>query len=199
MATPHIEEEFLERYVMGTLPRESIAAMEEHLLSCSLCQNRLVEADEFLIHFRAAATQIDLRPAPFWERLWNGRRVLAGGSAFATAALLLLLVSDDRQYTNTPPAVVLMQSLRGPESRAQVASGRPSLLIFDVPILPSRADYEIEIVDTAGNGILKAGAKVKEAQLTFPIEKLARGAYWVRVYRMQPARELLAEYGLQAE
>ena len=199
MPTPHIEENLLERYAMGALPSESIAEMEEHLLSCSFCQGRLVEADEFLIHFRAAATGMDARPEPLWRRFWTARRILAGGSAVAAAALMLLLISGKHPYTKTPPATVFMQSLRGPESHAQVASGRPCVLIFDVPVLPPRADYEIEIVDTAGNEILDADAIVKETRLTLQVEKLAHGAYWVRVYRRQPARELVAEYGLQAD
>jgi hypothetical protein len=200
MPTPHIEEELLERYAMGTLPKESIPEIEEHLLSCSFCQSRLEEADEFLVHFRAAATQMGVRPAPFWNRFWTARKVLAGGAAaVATAALLMLFISGERHDTKLPPAMVLMQSLRGPESHAQIASGRPCLLIFDVPIMLPRADYEIEIVDTAGNEILKAGPNVKETQLTLLVEKLAPGVYWVRVYRRQPVRELVAEYGLQAE
>ena len=71
MPAPHIEENVLDRYAMGTLPGESIPKVEEHLLDCFFCQSRLVQTDEFLVYFRAAATQLDLRPVPLWQRLLN--------------------------------------------------------------------------------------------------------------------------------
>jgi hypothetical protein len=46
--TPHVREDLLDQYAMATLPERSAAEVEEHLLSCSLCQKRLVETDEFL-------------------------------------------------------------------------------------------------------------------------------------------------------
>jgi hypothetical protein len=89
--------------------------------------------------------------------------------------------------------------LRGPESQAEVTGGRPGLLIFDVPIAAGHADYQVEIVDTGGNEILKGNGQVKEDHLTFRIEKLPPAAYWVRVYSGQPERQLIAEYGLRAK
>jgi hypothetical protein len=199
MPTSHIEEDVLGRYAMGVLARESIPEVEEHLLICAFCQGRLVETDEFLICFRAAASEIYARPVPLWKRFPAARRVFWGVSGVVTAALLLLLISGEPHPAKLPPPVLLLQSLRGPEARAQVASGRPCLLVFDLPIQPARADYDIEIVDAVGKEILEAGAQVKENRLTVQVDKLARGTYWVRVYRRQPARELVAEYGLQAQ
>ena len=199
MPAPHIEENVLDRYAMGTLPGESIPKVEEHLLDCFFCQSRLVQTDEFLVYFRAAATQVDLRPVPLWQRLLNAQRLLWGGSAVVAAGLMLLMVPGVPEQMKPQPAIVLMQSLRGPEARTEVARGRPSLLIFDVPIVPARTDFEIEIVDTAGNEILKGNGKVKEDHLTFPIGRLAPAAYWVRVYQRQPAKVLVAEYGLEAK
>jgi hypothetical protein len=199
MVAPHIEENVLDRYAMGTLPGESIRKIEEHLLACSFCQNRLVEADEFLTHFRAAAPQVELRPPPFWQELQYAPRLIWGGSAVVAAAFMLMLFSGKPQYTKPQPAIVMMQSLRGPESQAQMSKGSPGTLVFDVPMLPNHADYEIEIVDRERNEILKGTAVVKQDQLAFPIEKLASGGYWVRVYRKQLAKELVAEYGLQAK
>ena len=199
MPAPHIEENVLDRYAMGTLPGESIPKVEEHLLDCFFCQSRLVEADEFLMHFRAAATQVDIRPVPLWQRLQNAQRLLWGGTAVMAAGLMLLLTPSVPQQTMPQPAIVTMQSLRGPEARTQIARGRPGLLIFDVPISPARTDFEIEIVDTGGNEVLKGNGIVKEDHLTFSVARLAPAAYWVRVYQKQPVKELVAEYGLEAK
>jgi hypothetical protein len=199
MSAPHIEENVLDQYAMGTLPGERIPKVEEHLLSCSVCQTRLVETDEFVAHFRVAAAQVEVRPAPFWARFQHAQRLIWGGSAVLTAAVLLLLVTGKPQQTLAQPAMVLMQALRGPEAQAQIAKDKPSLLIFDVPVLKSGGDYEIDVVDTAGNEILKGNGTVKEDHLTFPIGKLAPAAYWVRVYQKQPAKVLVEEYGLLAK
>lgn len=50
----HIEEEQLERYAMGTLPELEAAPVEEHLLLCAGCRERLSEFDEFLNTLRSA-------------------------------------------------------------------------------------------------------------------------------------------------
>ena len=51
----HIPEDWLERYSLGTLEEPLMAPLEEHLLICHLCQDRLVETDDFLEAMRAAA------------------------------------------------------------------------------------------------------------------------------------------------
>jgi hypothetical protein len=191
---PHIREDLLDQYAMATLPEQSAAEVEEHLLSCSLCQKRLVETDEFLTVFRAAATQLDARPA---RRRWRLPSRIIAGAVAATAALLVFLISGERQNAE-PSAMLLMQSFRGPEAAAHMVSGRPYRLAFDLSV-QATVDYEVEIVDEIGNGILRVGAEVRNGQLTVPLGKLARGSYWVRVYRTQPDRQVVAEYGLRAD
>ena len=61
----HIPEDWLERYSLGTLEEPLIAPLEEHLLICHLCQDRLVETDDFLEAMRAATT-------PETTQEWNG-------------------------------------------------------------------------------------------------------------------------------
>jgi anti-sigma factor RsiW len=198
MPAPHIEEDLLDRYAMGTLPGESVAAVEEHLLICRFCQNRLVETDQFVPLFRAAATQVDARTAPEPRRVFASRMVWAGALASA-AALLVFLISGEPHITKAPPAILMMQSLRGPEAGARTAAGKPALLVFDLAIQANPADYEVEIVDAVGNEILQTGAAVKDGRLTVLVEKLARGSYWIRLYRKQAERELVVEYALRAE
>src|SRR5262245_12514989 len=88
MPAPHIAEERLELYAMGILSESLIPDVEEHLLTCSFCQNRLVETDEFVTHFRQAARRIEASPAPLWRSLFTVRRLFWTGSVIATAAML---------------------------------------------------------------------------------------------------------------
>jgi hypothetical protein len=196
--TPHIHEDLLDQYAMATLPEGSVAEVEEHLLSCSLCQKRLVETDEFLTVFRAAATQVDARPARQPKPFLLSRIIACAGAAAAFAVLLVFLIPGERQNAKLPPATLLMQSFRGPEAAAHMVSGRPYRLVFDLSV-QATVDYEVEIVDEIGNGILRIGADVRNGQLTAPLEKLGRGSYWVRVYRTQPDRQVVAEYRLRAD
>jgi hypothetical protein len=138
----HIEENLLDQYALGTLSPESIAELEEHLLVCSFCQSRLVEADELLILFREAATLEDASTTPRWRNAFAFRTSFWSGAAAALTALLILLITGDSHRAKLPPAILLMQSLRGPEAGAKMASARPILLVFDMAVQASR-DYEI--------------------------------------------------------
>jgi anti-sigma factor RsiW len=195
----HIEENLLDQYALGTLSAESISELEEHLLVCSLCQSRLVEADELLLLLREAASLEDATATPRWRNAFAFRTSFWSGTAAVLSALLILLITGDSHHAKLSPAILLMESLRGPESAAVLASATPSLLVFDVAAQANPADYEIEIVDAVGNEVLKRGAEVRDGRLAVLVERLARGSYWVRVYRLQPAREPLAEYSLRAE
>jgi hypothetical protein len=195
----HIEENLLDQYALGTLSAESIAELEEHLLVCSFCQSRLVEADELLILFREVATLEDASTTPRWHNAFAFRTGFWSGTAAALTALLILLITGDSHPAKLPPAILLMQSLRGPDAGAEVSSSRPFLLVFDVDVQANHADYEIDIVDAVGNEVLKCAAEVRDGRLAAPLERLARGSYWVRVYRMQPGRDLLAEYSLRSK
>jgi hypothetical protein len=95
------------------------------------------------------------------------------------------------------PATVLMQSLRGPDAPAQVAAGRPALLVFDLVPSPGVNEYEARIVNPVGVEILAAKVSSKDGRLAVLVERLPPGSYWVRVFRSDN-REPIAEYGLRA-
>jgi hypothetical protein len=197
MPAPHIDDDLLDQYAIGTLSRESTHALEEHLLACSLCQSRLRQADEFRSVFSAAAAQVET------SRL-SGRipAVLVRTGAWAGAAALvgaaLFLISVAPEAPRSPAATVFLQALRGPD-RAIVSAGKPVLLVFDVPATADAAKYEIEVVNPVGAEVLKTGAELKDGRVAGVLRNLRTGSYWVRVYRTESSRELVAEYGLRAE
>ena len=192
MREPHSTDEELEQYAMGTLPGEWLPEVEEHLLVCETCQERLTASDEFVRVFRAAAAQPDVRTRRAWWSLLSLRT--AGWTAAAAVAGLVLLFVE-QQRTPTAPAVVFLQSLRGPEASAQIVAGKPAILVFDID--RTARESEVQVVDTVGTEVLKGPASARDGQLAVNIPKLAKGAYWVRVYSSDN-REIVAEYGLQA-
>jgi uncharacterized CHY-type Zn-finger protein len=54
----HAADDTLERYAMRTLPAPEVESLEEHLLICGGCRDRLTAADEYVSATRAAAAKI---------------------------------------------------------------------------------------------------------------------------------------------
>jgi len=54
----HPDEETLEAYAIGTLRGVPLARLEEHLLICERCQDRLQEVDSFVTAIREAAAHL---------------------------------------------------------------------------------------------------------------------------------------------
>lgn len=53
----HISDDELDRYAARSLPEAETAAVEEHLIMCEFCQDRLQLTDEFIAALRAAVQQ----------------------------------------------------------------------------------------------------------------------------------------------
>jgi hypothetical protein len=57
----HIEEDDLERYSTPRLPDESIVFVEQHLLICGICRERLMETEEYVAAMKESARNLPLR------------------------------------------------------------------------------------------------------------------------------------------
>ena len=51
---PHLSDDSLEQYAMGTVPEPDLNLVEQHLLICEECQDRLKATDTFLVAMRSA-------------------------------------------------------------------------------------------------------------------------------------------------
>jgi len=194
VSAPHIDDDVLEQYALGSLGPELLAAIEEHLLTCRDCQTRLIAVDEFIGLFRAAAVQPDARPRPLWQRLFNFRWT----AAFAVAAAVCFLIFLEFRKPPMTPATVFMQSLRGPEAVAAITAGKPVRLVFDLTPTGAARDYEVRVVNPLGTQVLAIPVEFNNGHLSVLIEKLGVGSYWVRIYNRANS-EPIAEYGLRTE
>src|SRR5437660_91851 len=89
----HLDDGDLEKYSMGS-PRDSEAAgIEEHLLVCEHCQQRLAESDVYVAAMQRAAAHLHSRqnPAPDASQRpgWNWLRLIP---ALAGVALLVVVI-----------------------------------------------------------------------------------------------------------
>jgi len=193
MPRPHTEDDQLDRYGMGVLPPDAAAEVEEHLLACAGCRERLRQSDEFTALFREAAVLPEARRRG-WAGSWGWRA--AGAAAAAAAMVAVLFVGTRRDGPPAAPAIVMLQALRGPEAPAEIQAGRPAILLFDIDA-PARGTYEARIFDSNGEEVLKPRAEAREGRLSVAVESLSKGSYWVRVYRTGNA-DPITEYGLRA-
>jgi predicted anti-sigma-YlaC factor YlaD len=193
----HINDELLDQYSLGILPGDQLAGLEEHLLICEACQSRLEASDEFAMLFREAAVQPEARSHRSWRLLWNHRAAGWTGAAVAAVLAILLLVAGPFHKPPMAPATVFLQSLRGPDAPAQVTTGRPALLVFDIVPTAGVNEYEARIVNPVGVEILAAAVSLKDGHLAVLVDRLPPGSYWVRVFRKDNG-DPLAEYGLRA-
>ncbi len=53
----HIADDLIDEYVLARLPETAAAALEEHLLICELCRDRLQLTEEFIQALRAASAR----------------------------------------------------------------------------------------------------------------------------------------------
>jgi hypothetical protein len=193
----HIDEEILDRYAIGTLASSEVPAVEEHLLICAACQDRLTETDDFVAVFRTAATQVMAHPQSWWKRVRSLPGLAWTGAALAGAALAIVFVAGPSQRPSTMPAMVVLHAMRGPESAARMASGRPATLVFP-GLAANSGRYDVQIVDADGETVRAADAQVADGRATLAVGKLRRGRYWVRLFE-RGGEELIAEYGLSVE
>ena len=210
-SSEHALEEDLERYAMATLPEAEAEVLEEHLLICPLCQERLTESDEYLRAMRSAASKLRRRDSSSWrsrmELGWTAQAapklVWAAGAAISLILLLLASGYWHRPRTgNSPPVAVVLQTLRGADglAGAKAPMNSPLALEADLSGLAIATVFPLEVVDAQGVLVQQLDVKPIGGRLLAKVPGgLARGRYWVRLYAPNPDHELLREYALQVE
>lgn len=208
----HTDIELLERYAMETLPEEVLAELEEHLLICSSCQERLAEAEDFVRVFRKVAPGLRVeRPSPIeklrflWARIFVLPRPVWAG-AFAVLALLVVAAT---QWSIRPAGrervMVALSAARGvpvdaPETVAP--SGRLLTLTIDLTQLPPFPEHRLEVADATGKAVWHSAVRAEDGKIVSPIPHgLDRGVYFVRLSGVSGVNgaELLREYALRVE
>jgi hypothetical protein len=190
----HLDEEALEKYSMRTTSVEESTVIEEHLLTCGSCQERVRETDDYLVAMRMASEQ------------WRGdERTERGGEwrfpgwfpVLAAAACCLLLVVVALRYVQSPGPVVAvsLSALRSNGAGGNAPAGRELMLHPDLTGLAEASSYRLEIVDQTGHPVRQVTlARTKDG---IKVPGLGAGQYFVRVYL--PAGDLLREYGLEIQ
>lgn len=203
----HPSDQALEQYALGRLPEDELASLEEHLLICPGCQDRLAETDAFIRATRQAAHNFMMLPPSRWQliraRLERWMENPAPLWAAAAAAVLAVVFLAPRLLWapagNQLPVTVILQSVRGPElvGAAQAPAARPLRLRWDTSGLDSASCCRLELVDASGRPVVRHQVRLAAEPAEWRLAPLAPGRYWLRLYALAPGAELLREFGLQ--
>ena len=196
--TRHIDDETLDRYALGKLSEDDAAPIEEHLLVCHACQDRLDRADSFIGAFREAAPLVpepEAAGVPWYRRIPQIPKSV-WVPALAAVALLAIVVQ-------TPPSLdrtqaVELRTFRGAEAGAEVESGSLLQLRLGTEGLKDGQPYRVEIVNSRGTRIWYGVVSWADGTAGVHVPKLlGAGQYWVRLYNVHPESDLVREYRLK--
>jgi len=187
----HPDDSEIEAYCLGKVPEHESAELEEHLLLCESCQQRVAEVDAYVKSMRDAGTHFraeELRP----QRAWRA-------SGLVPVLGVALVVGGIGTYVYNQRAVgprvsVALEVTRGATTAARAPAGRPLLLNPQLDGLPALGTYRLEIVDRNGKRVFEqefSTGKALEAPAQSP------GLYFVRLYT--PQGTLLREFALETQ
>jgi hypothetical protein len=194
----HPDDEILERYALGQLRAPKLRPVEEHLLLCHSCQDRLVEMDEFV---QSLTTVIKELPPEepgkkWWHALWPVPR-MAWVPAMACLAIATVVVVQLPDHT-AQSQVIALRAVRGQEQPVQASPGSPLELRLGQRGLASGQPYRIQIANERGATVWFGSVTWSDGEALVRVPRpLTPGTYWVRVFDVQPDGELLREYGLR--
>ena len=187
----HADAEDLESYSLGASSVEETARIEEHLLICEDCRNRLRAGEDFLNSVQLAARQFRRDEKAVKGHGW---KIPAWIPVLAAACALVLAVVAIRAVRPGDPVVaVSLVALRGNNSGSIAPAGRNLSLHPDLTGLAQAPAYRLEIVDQTGHPVRLAALAITHDAVT--VRGLDAGQYFVRLYL--PAGNLLREYGLE--
>lgn len=190
----HAEEGELERYSMKSLPEAEAERLEEHLLVCEPCRQRLTETDRYVSAMRRASAQVSQKPRQSFSLAAASWPVWL--AAAAAVVMALIAIQKLRPWdAAVPPVAVDLSVMRGPVAVALAPAGKPLELRLDVAGLPAAPAWRIELVNAEGADVWRGPASRTDTAAVVGVPSQSPGTYFVRLYSGEGA--MVREYGLE--
>jgi methionine-rich copper-binding protein CopC len=199
-----VSDDCLDRYALGGLAAGENAHLEEHLLLCADCRQRLAETDRFIAALRGAAAVLDPtappvpKPAVVSQTARSRNRFLV-----LIAAAVILLAFGPALWQRAPQravsaAVLLAVRDASPASLPALERSRNTDLTLDLSQTTSPGVLKVKVVNQSGAAVWTGDARPGRGQVLIHVAKpLSAGTYWVRLYNASAPTELIREYGFQ--
>lgn len=191
----HGSDDQLEQYALGRLPAAEISQLEEHLLACDDCREKVDEFEAVGAGFREALTEEWVSantPRSHWLLAMLRRPAVSMALAFAVLIAVVGLFSQ-RQTKFAPVATLELMALRS-EMPATVPARQFELTLTDGP--KEGGPFRVEVVNAVGASMWRGLAESGPAGVRVEVkQRLGRGDYFVRLYAASGA--VLREYGFR--
>jgi anti-sigma factor RsiW len=199
----HCTDDALELYALGRLGGMHAEALEEHLLICEPCRERLDETDIFVRAMKGAAARLRLeqKTESFAARVARAFQVPAFPVWAASAACLCIIaVSAVRLQPPAPAGASIAVSLHAERGASQtVAAHHPLVLSLDARGLSLGKSAHIVLVNAGGTTLEQADVAPDNDQVHARFSRpLDPGDYFVRICRPGDA-DPLREFALRAQ
>jgi hypothetical protein len=185
----HETEDQLELYALGRLPESRNAAVEEHLLLCASCREKLDDVENFALAMQRAIGSEPVHAPNGWLA-WFRQPAHAGALAFAALALVVGLYLNPGRTQLAPLASLQLTAIRGEVPAVQPARETDVTLEDAPPGVALRA----EVVDGAGDSVWSGAIEGSDRTIRLT-RRLAPASYLVRLY--DGTGRLLHEYGFR--
>jgi hypothetical protein len=200
----HGTDDQLEEYVFGRLSLSDLPALEEHLMICGACRDRLdaIEAVTAGLKEALGTSPALLKPALSWAD-WFSRfarfaqqclRQPAFALALGVAALVAAVAVLSNGHTKFAPVATLQLTA----SRGEMPYAGPAreldLTLSDLPA--EGGPLRVEIVKATGHAMWSGAAASSAAGIQVKAERqFGSGDYFVRLYSV--SGNMLREYGFR--
>lgn len=194
----HPDDEIIERYALGRLGEPELGEVEEHVLICEPCQDRVAAAEEFATVMRKAAANVAVaRPQEAWWRRWLTLDWLPmPAPALAAAMMVVLALGVWQPWRASAPAewrTVELATLRGGEAKVDAAEGFALDLRLDAAGL-APVGLTAQIVGADGRVVTETAVAIEDAKVNVRYANgLKAGQYWVR---LKQSGETVREFAL---
>ena len=186
----HLDDFQIEAYCNGKITEPELTEVEEHLLICESCQQRVLDADGYTKSMQRASARFraeQQKPSKAW----------AASGLVPVLAVALVVVGIGtfigiEQRSVAPRVTVALEVTRGAGVLAWAPAGRALLLNPGIEGLPVLAAYRFEMVDRNGKRVFQ-GEFVPGKGIEAPSQPA--GVYFVRLYTIPGV--LLREYALE--
>lgn len=200
---PHIDPEALEQYSLGRHGELDIASIEEHLLVCGRCLDKLEHTEAFIEATKGALSGTCRKPASSALSMSAGVRLRSWIMVPALATALVAIATGvvmawHRDAQLGPAQEIALATTRGAED-IRVQHGDVALSI-DTTELPGAGPFVLELVEADGSRVWSGIEEASNHRIrTTPGRNLRAGRYWLRVYANAQKTDLLREYGFLVE